>query len=78
MPRGTNAKSWIGGFLKNNAGAGLSKYKGLEITIVDPDGKVLWEGQLTNREESNLMSRYGRLASMDDKISSFPGKNDLL
>ncbi len=48
VPRGTNAKSWVGGFLKKNEGAGLSKYKGLEITIVDPDGNVLWEGQLAN------------------------------
>ncbi len=46
VPRETNANSWIGGFLKENAGSGLSKYKGLEITIVDPEGNVLWEGLL--------------------------------
>ena len=48
VPRGTNASSWVGGFLKENAGAGLSKYKSFEITIVDPDGKILWEGHLVN------------------------------
>ncbi len=47
VPRGTNANSWIGGFLKKNEGSGLAKYKKLEITIVDPDGNLLWQGNLT-------------------------------
>lgn len=47
VPGGTNAKSWVGGFLEKQSDSGLAKYKGITITIIDPDGNVLWQGQLT-------------------------------
>ena len=47
VPAGTNAQSWIGGFLKGKSAANLAQYKGLNIEMIAPQGNVLWQGTLT-------------------------------
>lgn len=48
VPAQANGQSWIQGFIKGQSQTSLAQYKGINITVIDPQGKVLWQGTLTN------------------------------
>jgi hypothetical protein len=47
VPSGTNAQSWIQGYIKGKTPSSLAKYKGIEIILRDPQGNVIWDGYIS-------------------------------